>query len=130
MQSEKLAAVGRLASSIAHEINNPLAAITNLIYLGRASSEMTQIQKYLETADQEVRLISVIANQTLRFHKDTAAPAAVDITELVQGALSLYQGKLANAKVSVLLKERGAEESCLRRRADSASTNEPYRERH
>lgn len=65
MKSEKLAAVGRLASSIAHEINNPLAAITNLLYLAQGSQDPAEVAEYLDMADAELCRVAVIANRTL-----------------------------------------------------------------
>lgn len=106
LKSEKLAAVGRLASSIAHEINNPLEAITNLLYLCRGSGEITEIQTYLETAEREVRRISIIANQTLQFHKLPSTPETVRCEELVNGSLSMYQGRLVNASISAEQRHR------------------------
>ena len=105
VQSEKLAAVGRLASSIAREINNPLEAITNLIYLSRGNIDMEEVQGHLGIAEQEVSRISVIANQTLRFHKDSATPTEVQTAELIRSSLSLYHGRLTHANVSVMLRE-------------------------
>ena len=67
LQNEKLAAVGRLASSIAHEINNPLESVTNLLYLARGSADPSMVKGYLDTAERELRRVSAIANQTLRF---------------------------------------------------------------
>jgi PAS domain S-box-containing protein len=106
MQSEKLAAVGRLASSIAHEINNPLEAITNLIYLSQGSTDLEEVQTYLETAEREIGRISVIANQTLQFHKQSSLPEAVSCEELIGGAISLYQGRLINGDVTVERRQR------------------------
>ncbi len=79
LQTEKLAAVGRLASSIAHEINNPLESVTNLLYLARQSSNTPEVQFYLDTADQELRRVSIIASQTLRFHKQGTKPQAIKV---------------------------------------------------
>jgi PAS domain S-box-containing protein len=102
MQSEKLAAVGRLASSIAHEINNPLEAVTNLLYLARKSGDSAQVQEYLEVAEQELGRVSMIANQTLQFHKGSSLQAAAACNGLVKESLALYQGRLANADIEVL----------------------------
>jgi PAS domain S-box-containing protein len=106
MQSEKLAAVGRLASSIAHEINNPLEAITNLIYLSQASTDLLEVQAYLDTAEREIGRISVIANQTLQFHKQSSMPEAVSCEELISGSLALYQGRLINGDITVEQRQR------------------------
>lgn len=106
MQSEKLAAVGRLASSIAHEINNPLEAVTNLLYLSRGSSAVDEMHSYLEAAELELRRISVIANQTLQFHKSSSVPAEVECQRLIDGSLALFQGRLTNARISVKQRTR------------------------
>lgn len=107
MQSEKLAVVGRLASSIAHEINNPLEALTNLLYLSRRSKDLAEAGSYLQTAERELRRVTVIANQTLQFHKHSHTPEAVTCEELVRNSLSLYQGRLVNAQITVEQRLRG-----------------------
>ncbi len=106
MQSEKLAAVGRLASSIAHEINNPLESVTNLIYLARHHAITPEAQRFLDTADQELRRISIIANQTLRFHKQASKPQAISCFELFSTVLGIYEGKLRNSNVTVEKRKR------------------------
>ena len=81
MQSEKLAAVGKLAGSIAHEINNPLESVTNLLYLAK-HGEPADIQTYISLAERELRRVSVIANQTLRFYRQSTRPTLVTCNEL------------------------------------------------
>jgi PAS domain S-box-containing protein len=101
LRSEKLAAVGRLASSIAHEINNPLESVTNLIYLARQNAVSPQTQELLDMADQELRRVSVIANQTLRFHKQASNPQAIRCSDLYSTVLSIYEGRLKNSNIEV-----------------------------
>lgn len=101
LQSEKLAAVGRLANSIAHEINNPLEAVTNLIYLAREHAAVPVVQQYLEAADAELRRVSAIANQTLRFHKQSSQPQAITARELFSTVLALFEGRLRNSGIVI-----------------------------
>ena len=106
MQSEKLAAVGRLAASIAHEINNPLESVTNLLYLARNSSAHDEIQQYLAIAERELRRVSAISNQTLRFYKQSTGARPVPADELINGVLSVFQGRLVNSGVAVERRRR------------------------
>ncbi len=106
MQSEKLAAVGRMASSIAHEINNPLESVTNLLYIARQNATSAQMQEFLDLADQELRRVSIIANQTLRFHKQSSLPREITCTELFSTVLSLYEGRLRNSSIAVEKRKR------------------------
>jgi PAS domain S-box-containing protein len=102
VQSEKLAAVGRLASSISHEINNPLEAITNLLYLIRHSEELPHsIDQYVITAQSELARVCQIATQTLRFHRQAVNPTYVTARDLVEAVLNLYQGRLVNSGIRV-----------------------------
>jgi signal transduction histidine kinase len=100
-QTDKLAIVGRLASSIAHEINNPLESITNLLYLAEHSDTLEQARHYIRTAEVELRRVSVITSQTLRFHKQSTSPQEINLTEVVGNVLSVYQGRIANTNVEI-----------------------------
>jgi signal transduction histidine kinase len=106
MQSEKLAAVGRLASSIAHEINNPLESVTNLVYLARQKALIPEVQGYLETAEQELRRVSAIASQTLRFYRQTTHSQSVRGQDLIESVLSVLKGRFANSKITVERRDR------------------------
>lgn len=103
-RSEKLAAVGQLASSIAHEINNPLESITNLLYLVRHSDSMEDIQQYARIAQEELARVTEITLQTLRFHRQQTKAVAMDVGELLRTVISLYTGRLMVRNVSVELK--------------------------
>jgi PAS domain S-box-containing protein len=101
-KTEKLAATGRLAASIAHEINNPLEAITNLLYLLSNHAELIEpARSYVEMAEHEVRRISEITQQTLRFYRQSTLPARTKLSELLDSVLSLHQGRLRNLGIKV-----------------------------
>jgi PAS domain S-box-containing protein len=102
IESEKLAAVGRLASSISHEINNPLEAITNLLYLISLSGDLPEETRlYVNMAQSELSRVSQIATQTLRFHRQAVAPTFVTARDLVEAVTRLYTGRLANSLIRV-----------------------------
>ena len=110
-KTEKLAATGRLAASIAHEINNPLEAITNLLYLLSKHSQLEEpARSYVEMAVHEVRRISEITQQTLRFYRQATLPAKASCGELLDSVLSLHQGRLRNLGILVEKKYDSATE--------------------
>jgi PAS domain S-box-containing protein len=95
VQSEKLAATGRMAATIAHEINNPLESLVNLIYLARQDSGPDgKVYDYLLTAENELERVSHIARQTLGFYRDTGSPTEVYLHQLMENVLSVYSSKL------------------------------------
>jgi PAS domain S-box-containing protein len=101
-RSEKLAVTGRLAASIAHEINNPLEAITNLLFLLRNFSDLPEAaQQYVSMAEYEVHRIAEITQQTLRFYRQPTQPARVTLSELLDSVLSLYQGRINSLDLRV-----------------------------
>jgi two-component system, NtrC family, sensor kinase len=100
--NERLAATGRMAHTIAHEINNPLEAITNLLYLLRGPlAESTDGSAYLLSAEREVQRVSRIARQILSFHRETSAPLAVDLTELMEDVLALNNREVVDKNLCV-----------------------------
>ena len=108
VQSEKLAAVGRLSASIAHEINNPLEAVTNLLYLIDQENDLPeQVRSFTRLAQQELARVSQIATQTLRFYRQPTARTAVRVSEQLDSVLKLYQGRLTSAGVEVVRDYRG-----------------------
>jgi PAS domain S-box-containing protein len=102
IQSEKLAATGRMAAAIAHEINNPLESVVNLIYLARQNSSVeSKAHRFLLTAEQELERISHIARQTLGYYRDTGAPSEIYLHELMENVLTVYQAKLISSSITV-----------------------------
>lgn len=101
LRSEKLAVTGRLAASIAHEINNPLEAITNLLYLMRGDLPAEQSKKLLAEAEQELARVTEITKQTLRFYREPAQPIPTEVSAVLDSVLKLYASRIMGAGVTV-----------------------------
>ncbi len=103
VQSEKLAAAGRMAATVAHEINNPLEAVLNLIYLARgACARDSETHDYLETAEKELERVSHIARQTLGFYRDNGLPTEIFVDDLLKNVLAVYRSKLTSRNIAVV----------------------------
>jgi len=89
--ADQLAATGKLAHAIAHEINNPLEALTNLIYLAQTTAARPDVQGFLESASQELERIARITRQSLAFHRDTANAVAVNVGSVVADVVAIYE---------------------------------------
>lgn len=100
-RTEKLAVAGRLAASVAHEINNPLTAVTNLLFLVRSATKLEEAQKYALQAEDELRRVSEIANHNLRFHRSSKGPERVEVAQLLNSAIALFKAKLSNHNIKV-----------------------------
>ncbi len=94
--SEKLGAAGRMAAAIAHEINNPLEAVTNLLYILKTHPQMQpELRKYARLAEEEIARLTHIARQTLAFYRESSGPMEVSVAELVDSTVKFYAGKLS-----------------------------------
>ncbi len=101
-KTEKLAAAGRLAASIAHEINNPLEAVTNLLYLLRQQPSLDTLAiSYADLAQHEIARVAEMTQQTLRFYRQSTLPVVANIAELLDSVLTLYKGRLFGLQIEV-----------------------------
>ena len=102
-KAEKLAAAARLAATVAHEINNPLEAVGNLIYLAKAAPEMpTEAMQQLTMAEQELARVSHLTRQTLGFYRESSAAVSVEVPALIESVLALYSNKFTSKNITVV----------------------------
>lgn len=102
-RSEKLAATGRLAATIAHEINNPLEAVTNLLYLIETVPGLDrEALNYATAAQEQLARVAHITRQTLAFYRESRQPQPVRLKEITDSILSLYRGKAELKNIQVL----------------------------
>ena len=107
-RTEKLAIAGRLAASIAHEINNPLEAIVNCLYLVSQTNLPVDARSYLDLAQKELNRVSQITVQTLRFYRASTRPAYTDIHDLISTILSLLEPRFRQQRIEVVRQFRAA----------------------
>lgn len=101
-RTEKLAAAGRLAATVAHEINNPLEAVGNLMYLAMHDQSLPpSAARYLQMASEELRRVGHIVSQTLGFYRASSQPQPINLGTLVFDVLGLYQRKLDARQIRV-----------------------------
>ncbi len=101
MRTEKLASVGRLAATIAHEINNPLESLTNLIYLIRNSNDLAAVHAFADTAQNELARAAHVSQQTLSFARQSGSRASGEVGAAVHGVASLYENRLRAKDVTL-----------------------------
>lgn len=102
IQSEKLAATGRMAATVAHELNNPLEAITNLVYLAATACDGNETATlYLHNAEQELRRASHIVRKTLGYYRDVSNPVETGLAEILEEVIRAYETKLVNADIHI-----------------------------
>ena len=102
IHAEKLATAGRMAASIAHEINNPLEAVTNFIYLAQTHEGLPEeVREQLEIADRELTRVAHIARQTLGFYRSTSSESCVSLSHVVRDAIMIYERRMRNKDIQV-----------------------------
>jgi PAS domain S-box-containing protein len=99
--TERLASVGRMAATVAHEINNPLEAVTNLVYLAKGSAALNEVQEYLNAIEEELNRISLITKQTLGFYRETIAPSAVRVGEMLKPLIVVLGRRARNKGIEI-----------------------------
>jgi signal transduction histidine kinase len=106
--NERLAATGRMAHTIAHEINNPLEAITNLLFLLRGPvAQSAEGSAYLRSAEREVQRVSRITRQILTFHRESASSLVVDLSELMEDVLALNNREVVDKNLRIVKDWKG-----------------------
>jgi PAS domain S-box-containing protein len=101
--TEKLAAAGRMAATVAHEINNPLEAVTNLVYLAKRDLSNTErVTGYLELASRELDRVAHITRQTLGFYRDTSSPVTLNVAQTLDDLLLLYEKRFESRRIKVV----------------------------
>jgi PAS domain S-box-containing protein len=101
IQAEKIAATGRMAATIAHEINNPLEAVLNLLYLLRPLVDAPEGKTYLSTAEIELNRVAHIAKQTLGYYREHAAAVSVSLSQLAEHAITVYSPRCSAFGISI-----------------------------
>ncbi len=101
LQAEKIAATGRMAATIAHEINNPLEAVMNLLFLLRSKITDEEGSNYLATAESELGRVSHIAKQTLGYHREHASASLASLEEIAEHALTIYEPRCTAVEITI-----------------------------
>lgn len=102
MRSEKVAALGRMAASLAHDINNPLAAVMNTLYIATHSSECPDsVRQYLQIADSELKRIAHITRQALGFYREDTKPTKTQVHALLDEAVAVFRSKAKAKRIKV-----------------------------
>ena len=107
LRAEKLAVAGRLAASVAHEINNPLEAVTNLLYLIMLSGSADEAHSHARSALDELLRVSLITQSTLKFHRQAGTPRITKLSEVLEGVLAMFRGRLKAAGIVLELNVAG-----------------------
>ncbi len=108
-ENQKLLTLGRLAASIAHEINNPLESIMNLLYLMEIDASPEQSREYLKMAQRELNRVVQISKQTLTFSRETSAPVRLQLAESIEEVLVLYGRRITDKSLRIVRQYESSE---------------------
>jgi PAS domain S-box-containing protein len=100
--NEKLITAGRLAATISHEVNNPLEAVVNLLYLMKSEGMSAQAHEYLDLAEKEILRVSAITRRTLGFCHDNSARTEFSLADLLEDTLSFYEHRVVAHSIRVV----------------------------
>ena len=97
-----MASAGRMAAVLAHEINNPLAAVMNLLFLAQTTADTpAPVVRYLKMADDELKRIAQITRQTFGFYRESSLPTTFHVETLLNSIIDLLQAKMVSTQVIV-----------------------------
>lgn len=113
LRSEKLASAGRMAASVAHDINNPLEAIMNLLYLARTSEELAEAKSYIAEAEAELNRIMHITRQSVGFYREATRPTLTSIQSLVEAAIDLSKARITARDARIETRWRADVDLCV-----------------
>lgn len=101
-QNQKMVSIGRMAATIAHETNNPLESVVNLLFLLRDEVKTDDGKRYVAAAERELSRVIEITRQTLHFYREASKPFEVPVAPLVEEVLSLYRRKLRTKDITLV----------------------------
>jgi signal transduction histidine kinase len=100
---EKLSVASRYAGAIMHEVNNPLAAITNLVFLTKTEPNIpAKVEEYMALVEEQLKTLATVTKQVLVFHREQASAKDFDIIDLMESALKLHNPRLTAGDVALI----------------------------